>query len=229
MEIPLYLAMTAGEFSAGTPLPPNIAWMACHFSSSGEGLSNIPSRLPARSLLILDDSIPIANHRAEIVAEQLSRAVETLKPDGILLDFQRPEIARTEALVTEILSAIPCPVGVSHHYAKKLSCPIFLPPLPAHQTPEDYLSPYAGREVWLEVAPVWETVTVTESGSRYCPADPLPPGPHRDEALYCHYGARVLEDKIIFSLCRTREDIEKMLGCKNPGLTRAIGLYQELG
>lgn len=231
MEIPLYLAMTAGEFSVCASLPPNIAWMACHFSSSGEGLSNIPSRLPGHSLLILDDSIPMEDHRAERIAEQLSKAVENLKPDGVLLDFQRPGDSQTEALVKEIVSVLPCPVGVSHHYAENLNCPIFLPPAASHQTLADHLAPYAGREIWLEVAPVWETITVTETGSQYCPAEgsSFPPGPHRDDALHCHYGMQVLDDRIIFSLCRTREDLKEFLGEKNLGITRAVGLYQELG
>ncbi len=231
MEIPLYLAMTAGEFSACSSPPPYMAWMACHFSSSGDGLSNIPAYLPEHSLLILDDSIPMANHRIERILQQLLGAVENLRPDGVLLDFQRPGASQTAELAEEILSVLPCPVGVSHHYAGNLNCPIFLPPIPAHKSPADYLAPYDGRELWLETAPVWERITVTEAGSQYrhLEGHAFSPGPHRDDTLHCHYGMAVREDSIIFSLCRTREDLNKLLREENLGITRAVGLYQELG
>lgn len=232
MEIPLYLAMTPGEFSALTPPPPYIAWMGCHFSSSGEGLSNIPTWLPEHSLLILDDSIPMANHKMTQVVQQLTQAVEKLKPDGVLLDFQRPEQPSIAQLATEILAALPCPVGISHHYAGDLDCPVFLPPVPGHISPADHIAPYSGRELWLEVAPVWEQITVTEAGSQFTDLEwsAFPPGPHRDKTLYCHYEIDVLEDSIRFSLCRTREDLVHLLQeSSNRNITRAVGLYQELG
>ena len=47
MGLPLYLAMTAAELSAAEALPRKMAYMACHFSLYGTGLSNIPEQLEA--------------------------------------------------------------------------------------------------------------------------------------------------------------------------------------
>ena len=67
MAIACYLAMTAAEFSVCTSLPPHIGWLACHFSSSGPGLSNMPKALPPDSVLIVDDSTPFHDHRADVI------------------------------------------------------------------------------------------------------------------------------------------------------------------
>ena len=48
MAITPFLAMTAAEFRKKEDLPDKIAWMACHFSPYGLGLSNLPQRLPPR-------------------------------------------------------------------------------------------------------------------------------------------------------------------------------------
>ena len=58
MAIAPFLAMTAAETRNHSVLPPKIAWMACHFSPYGLGLSNLPQRLPPHALLLLDDITP---------------------------------------------------------------------------------------------------------------------------------------------------------------------------
>ena len=58
MAIAPFLAMTAAEMQNSSQLPPKIAWMACHFSPYGLGLSNLPKELPSDSLLMVDDITP---------------------------------------------------------------------------------------------------------------------------------------------------------------------------
>ena len=102
------LAMTAAEMRNISEIPPRIAWMACHFSPYGLGLSNLPKGLPPGSLLILDDCTPPGRHDPELVAEQLTQCAETLECGGILLDFQRPGQEETRALAKHLASALPC-------------------------------------------------------------------------------------------------------------------------
>jgi hypothetical protein len=91
MEIPLYLAMTAAEFSSCDPLPQHPAWMSCRFSSSGNGLCNLPPILPEGTLLIIDDQTPPAGHDAFLVRRQLEEILNSHLCAGLLLDFQRPD------------------------------------------------------------------------------------------------------------------------------------------
>ena len=52
MFLPCYLAVTAGELAAGAPFPAFPAWMACHFSPSGAGISNLPAALPEGAMAV---------------------------------------------------------------------------------------------------------------------------------------------------------------------------------
>ena len=78
MAITPFLAMTAAEIEHSTPLPPNVAWMACHFSPYGAGLSNLPKNLPAGSLLIEMGAAGNSHPEALRAAEQLAYAIVTL-------------------------------------------------------------------------------------------------------------------------------------------------------
>ena len=231
MAIPRYLAMTAAEIAANSPLPPKIAWMACHFSPYTTGLSNRPGALPPDSLLILNDVTPIHGHSLEAVAGQLAQCVEAFSCRGILLDFQRPGSAETAALAAYLVQALPCPVAVSEPYAGELSCPVFLPPPPHHVPLAEYLAPWQGRALWLEQALDAETITLTESGA--CIA-PLPPGErfadgHADDALHCHYQIQLTDSQAVFTLFRTPGDLEALLSeAEFLGVTQAVGLFQEL-
>ena len=88
MALPLYLALTAAEFQNCSSLPEHAAWMACHYSPYGLGLSNIPKDLPQGSMLILNDRTPPCRHDPELIARQLGEIAERFQCGGVLLDFQ---------------------------------------------------------------------------------------------------------------------------------------------
>ena len=146
----LYLAMTAGEFHSCRDLPSKIAWMACHFSPYGTGLTNLPRKLPPDSLLILNDRTPIRGHDPERILQILSELMNTHKCAGLLLDLQQEGIPEMEVLVHQ-LSALPCPVAVSAPCAPDHTT-IFLPPVPLLIPVGDYLAPWQGRDIWLDAA-----------------------------------------------------------------------------
>lgn len=231
MAIQPFLAMTAAEVFEKSVLPSKIAWMACHFSPYGTGLSNLPRALPPGSLLMVDDITPIHGHDPQAILEQLSACAERRSCSGILLDFQRPDVEETAALVEVLTHALPCPVAVSHWYADAGSFPVFLPPVPPSEPPESYFAPWQGREIWLELALDAMEITVTEEGSAFTPL-PSSSGSEMefyDEALFCHYHCTVREDAVRFTLRRTGIDLEGLLAeAEQFGVTKAIGLYQEL-
>ena len=99
MAFPCYLAMTAAEILRCEKIPPNPAYLSCHFSPYGKGLSAVPPSLPPDTLLILTDRTPVCGHDAELVAQQLCDAAARLKCCGILLDLQRPDVPEAPAIV----------------------------------------------------------------------------------------------------------------------------------
>ena len=229
MAIKGYLAMTAAEFRIFPPKDQKIAWMACHFSPYGTALSNLPTHLPAGSLLILNDRTPICGHDPELITCQLTLLTEKLSCAGLLLDFQRPDEPKTAALAAHLIHHLPCLTAVSHLYSKDLDCPIFLPPVPPDTPIEDYLSPWAGRDIWLEAALDGCSLELTESGPQIKPlADPFTDG-HVDDTLCCHYQIDT-GSTVTFRLQRTKEDLKRLLDRAEPlGVTHTVGLYQELG
>ena len=231
MAIRPFLAMTAAEIQNSSALPPRTAWMACHFSPYGTGLSNLPASLPPDSLLILNDRTPIHGHDPERIAAQLAECIGSLGCHGLLLDFQRPGCRETEELVRHLLATLPCPVGVTEHYAAGIDCPVFLSPVPPSTPLADHLAPWQHREVWLELALDGEAITLTEQGAR---TEPLPfpgiqgPG-FSEDRLHCHYRIQLTEDAATFTLWRTREDLNALLEeAEQLGITACAGLYQEL-
>ena len=229
MAIRLFLAMTAAEIMSGAPFPERIAWMACHFSPYTTGLSNIPDSLPTGSLLILNDRTPIGGHDPGAVEWQLRDCLELCKCDSILLDFQRPGVDETAVLAAHLAGTLPCPLAVSEHYAAGLDCPVFLSAPPHHIPLREYLSPWMNREIWLETALDTETITLTEDGAKIAVSMTSSPTPHREEILHCHYRTDVFTDRAVFTLRRTREDLEAMLAeAETLGVTTAVGLFQEL-
>ncbi len=229
MAINGYLAMTAAEFREYPPNGPKMAWMACHFSPYGTGLSNCPAALPEGAMLILNDRTPICGHDPERILGQISDLVEKFKCSGVLLDFQRPGVPETTELAKHLLAQLPCPTAVSDVYAQTNGSPVFLPPVPADMAVEDYLAPWREREVWLEAALEGCVMELTENGVMKKPLEDIPTEGHRDETLCCHYRITV-GDTVKFSLYRTEQDLTQLLqrgeAC---GVTRAVGLYQELG
>lgn len=230
MAIQPYLAMTGAEIRDSEGLPQKIAWMACHFSPYSTGLSNIPETLPKSSMLIVNDRTPVYGHDADLIALQLNQAVELLQCDSVLLDFQRQQEQETEKITAAILGTLSCPVCVTEYYARKSDCPVFLPPPPPCIPPKEYLAPWQGRELWLELALDGTQITVTSEGSKfqYFPLAQPSEKAHREPELCCHYHITAGEKQFQFHLYRTPDDISTILEvCESMGVTRAVGLYQE--
>ena len=232
MAIPIYLAMTGAEFHSCRELPDHIAWMACHFSPYGSGLSNLPPALPPDSLLILNDRIPLAEHDPELIVHQLQQTAEALSCCGVLLDFQREGSAETAQLAAHLSKTLPFPVIVSDIYAAELDCPVFLSPCPHHIPLSQYIAPWQGREIWLDIASNAETILLTKERATITPLPlgEIPEGGHADSLLHCHYSIEQREESVQFTLWRTQEDLELLIkNAKNPGVEALVGLYAELG
>ena len=230
MKIPMFLAMSAAEFSFCRQLPAHMAWLACHFSHSGSGISNTPTALPANSLLILDDSAPFQMHHPQQILEQLTFVSSKLQVRGVVLDFQRPVTAEVQELALLLQKKLPCPVAAPPPYSDGKS-PIFLPPVPLQQIPQIYLTPYRSREIWLEVALDRVQLHISKDGCRkeldtFGTFEELS---HQSQQLYCHYQATCYPNEVIFRLQRTRKDLEELseeVSCL--GVSQMIGLWQEL-
>lgn len=232
MGIPLYLAMTAAEMLTSPNIPMHCGWMACQFSPYSEGISNIPTKLPPNSMVILNDRFPCQGHSPGLVADQLLHVVKTFSCAYALLDFQRPVTPETLAIAQSVTAALPCPVGVSAPYSRELDCSVFLPPCPLHQPLDAYLKPWKGRELWLEAGLFEQIHTVTKSGSAFshqippCP----PPAGFFDESLCCQYCTEIQENQIRFTLWDTPQTLlQKLEKADHLGVCLAVGLYQELG
>lgn len=232
MAIRSFLAMTAAEFAAAGVLPAHIAWMACHFSAYGTGLTNLPASLPPDSLLILNDRIPICGHDPERICQQLLKAVQTMSCCGLLLDFQRSGVEESFRLVRHLVSGLPFPVAVSDCYAKALDCPVFLAPCPHHVPLSQYILPWQGRELWLDLASNGETIQLTKERSRITPIPlgEIPQCGHSDSLLHCHYSIEAGADSALFTLWRTAEDMASLSDeAEKAGISTLVGLYSESG
>jgi hypothetical protein len=232
MALPFYLAMTAGELQEKESLPRHLAYMACHFSPYGTGLTNFPKELPADSILIVNDRTPLRGHDPELIVRQLTDMAESRNLRGILLDLQRPGYKEAAELAAYLVKRLPCPVIVSEAYAADLSCPIFLSPCPPDVALAEYIQPWHNREIWLETAMDGLELTLTESGVARTSL-PYPEAHCRefgDGTLHCHYHMELESNTARFTLRRTREDINTLLTeAENLGITAAVGLWQEFG
>lgn len=227
MAIPIIPAMTDSEMAICENLTSKIAWLGCQFASEDTGLSHLPQWLPNKTMLILTDEQPFADHKAEHIIQQLS----SLRPAEVLLDFQRPPTPETIDLARSLVQALPCPVGVPPAYATDLDCPVFLPPVPLHVPPTEYLQPWLQRQIWLEVALDATEITITPEGStvKMLPFASPAPEAHRDDTLCCHYSISCEEAALRFYLYRTQEDLFELLDTVNHSSVKyAIALFQEL-
>lgn len=232
MVLPLYLALTSAEISSAVPITFPCAYMACHFSPYTEGISNIPDSFPEGSVLILNDRLPCQGHSASLVAGQLKDTVTRFGCESVLLDFQRPPDPESEAIVARITSEISCPVAVSERFAEKLDCPVFLSPAPLHMSLKEYLQPWLSREIWLEAALCQEEIQITDKGMIHNPIFPTEQldGGFYDEDLRCCYRTQIPGNSIRFTLYDTPESLERKLAlAAELGVSRAVGLWQELG
>ena len=226
MALPRYLAQTREEFAACSSMPDPIAWMACHFSPYGTGLVNLPPALPKGSMVILNDRIPMAGHDPGIVRDQL----QALQPDCLLLDFQRPPTPESRRLTQLLIEALSCDTAVPGAYDAGFRCPLFLPLPPPDTALTDYLAPWQDRKIWLEIGLDAITYTVTEQGAASALLLDIPDHGHRDDALCSHYRIDTLEDRAVFRLWRTRQDLDELLeNAAAFGVTKAVGLWQEFG
>lgn len=225
-----YLAMTAAEFRSCKKLPEKLAWMACHFSPYGTGLTNLPSELPQKSLLILNDRTPVHGHDPERIFDQLSKAYDALQCEAILLDLQQNSL-EAQSIIEELLK-LPYPVIISEKYAGDLDCPVFLSPVPMLKTVEEYIAPWRGRQIWLEAALDRAQIRLSESGNTMTAlsAHADPSCNFAEEELCCHYSIAVTGTEAVFTLQRRKEDLNKLLNnAKKMGVSNFVGLYQELG
>ena len=203
MVLPLYLAMSAVEMR---PIP-RPAFLVLEDSQ-------IP---PAGVLPVITDAFP--PDRKTLLRLCQGR-------EAVLLDFERPPTAE----VREMIRHLPCPIAAPPGYANE--SPVFLPPAPLHVPMEEYLSPWKGREIWLEAALQRQVVTVTAKGSAV-----FPPCTNTDlddgfysEKLCCRFTQNFSEKRAVFTFFDTPETLRiKLDRAAELGVTRAVGLYQELG
>ena len=225
-----YLAMTAAEIAQVAPLPARLAWMACHFSAYGTGLSNLPQSLPPGSVLLVNDRTPMSGHDPLRIRDQLAQAVDDFSLMGIVLDLQRPDHPQAVALVEALKGAFSCKLAVSPSYSIP-GVGVFLPPPPVNCPLQNHLKPWQGYEIWLEAELSAQKFCVGPDG---CKVTPLPaqtqPLPHPCPDLFCHYHATIKDDLAEFCLHRTKQDLQALLqAAEDLGVVAALGLYQELG
>lgn len=232
MPIAHYLAMTAAEMAGNSAFPHHAAWMACHFSPSGNGLSNLPNWLPPGCLLILDDNTPIHDHDPERIASELRACMERLQCVRLLLDFQRPGIEQTRKLAEYLCGALSFPVVVSDAYATGLDRGVFVSPIPPDEAIASRLARWRGREIWLDTTMDGLEIVLTEKGAKSAPLphQAFPDYGLEDRMLHCHYQISLKENSAVFTLWRTKSDISAQLeDAEALGVTAAVGLYQEFG
>ncbi len=231
MGIKGYLAMTAAEFSKANH-ESSPAWMSCHFSLWGEGLTNLPVTLPQGSMVILDDSNPPNVHDVEIIKSQMGKLCQQLNPECILLDFQKPGNSKTAEIALALVTSLPCPVGISQQYAKGLSCPVLLDCPQPSATLRSSAAAFGGRELWLELAPERQTLALTEEGCHITEealSQLNPPHFFDQETASCYHWT-LTQGKATFYVQRDLNCLQKLLlEAEQIGISRAVGLYQQLG
>ena len=226
MAIIPYLAMTAAEIRNNSCLPTRIAWMACHFSPYSTGISNLPEALPEGSMLILNDITPIRSHDPELIASQLQSCMEENRCSGLLLDFLQKD-AELAQLADCLAASLSFPVA---GYGSRKG-PLVIPPVPCDVPLSDYITPWNGREIWLEISP---SPLLLQLNHDRCTTTPfplqdIPAEGQKEETLHCHYQIRMTDTEAGFTLWRTKEDILDLLDeAEALGIHTAVGLWQEL-
>jgi len=223
----VFLAMTCQEMERFTA--EKTAYMACHFSPFGVGLSNLPGPLPAGSILLLDDSTPPNGHSSGVVEKELKGLISRFGTAAVLLDFQGEMQEESMAMAQHLTKVLPCPVAVTQMYAKELGCHVFLSPTPVNMALKDYIAPWQQQGIFLEIAPGAVQFTVAENGSTSLSFVCTEELPLADERLHCHYNVEVFPQKAVFTLQRTKEDLKALAKeAAQLGVLGTVGLFQEL-
>lgn len=229
MDLSIYLAFTGAELKAMQAYQGKTAWIGCHLSPYSLGIAPQPSALTHCDLLILTDETPPDGHDPKRVADEVIDAASRLGSERILLDFQRQPSAESHGITEELLKSTTIPVGVSSTHANDLSCPVFLSPPPLWTPLEEELIPWAGREIWLEIAPEDGYITLTEEGSCYHLCEPNFPYPFEDKKLHISYKTDIAHNEVTVYLRRDPSHMAAWLNDAGKlGVSAAIGLYQLL-
>ena len=225
MGLSWYLAMTGAEI-AGYDATEKAAWMSCHFSHTGTGLSNLPRQLPEDTLVILDDSVPLDNHDPEKIIAQLCQIPSM---SGLLLDFQRPAHREIYALIDKLFHGLPCPVAVTECCARGTDCPVFLSS-PLNIPLEAAVCAWQGRALWLDIPFGSQRLPLTKDG---CHTESITPAgqvqlPLWDEHLQCSYQIEIQPDRVHFTLHRAAGAVAAILEQADAlGIQKAVSLRQE--
>lgn len=234
MSIPMYLAMTATDFSVFSILPTHMAWMSAHFSVMDRGLSNLPAALPTGSILILDDQHPWDGHSISAVLRTLQDFLQRNTLLGILLDFERPACPQTLKLaeaITVLCLDHGCTAAMPEVFARHEAAAVFLPSRP-HWSPKP---PSLGREIWQEVSPAPSRVRISSGKVEKEVLSTLffsrPEGRpiFTDLELLCQYYTQVRDKGIEVTLFDGPESLEQKLSLwEASGVRLAIGPYRYL-
>lgn len=229
MDLSIYPAFAGAELEAMLRYTGKTAWLGCHLSAYGNGITPLPAALKHCDLLVLTDEMPPDGHDPKEVASELWSQAKTLGCERILLDFQRPPSEESMQIIHCVLEKAFVPVGVTPKHAQQLSCPVFLPPPPLWTPLEEAISPWTGREVWLEIAPESGCVTLTKDGSSYAPSETKPDYPFTDHRLCLSYKTEVYANKASVFLHRGISNLPCWLKQADTlGIRAAVGLYQQL-
>ena len=207
MPIPVFYAMTKEEMQSAAQFPEHLALI--DFANGTED-----------SLLILTDRKSWSLSEIQSIANNHSK---------ILLDFQHPENPENHRIIAELerLGLPYCATGI---YAAQYGCAVLLPPVPPTRSLSDHISPWKGRELWLEIALDGQHITLTKDGctEQYIPHAQHRHGAHNDEKLHCRYFVHTTENAAEFTLWRSKEDIADLLKeAESLGVRLAVGLWQE--
>lgn len=229
MDLSIYPAFAGAELEAMLQYPGKTAWLGCHLSAYGSGITPLPAALKHCDMLVLTDEMPPEGHDSKAVAAELWSQANILGCERILLDFQRPPSEESLQIIQCVLEKAYVPVGVTSKYAQQLTCPVFLAPPPLWTPLEEAISPWVGREIWLEIAPESGCVTLTKEGSSYAPCGTKPDYPFTDHGLCLSYKAEIYANKASVFLHRGISNLPHWLvQAEALGIRAAVGLYQQL-
>lgn len=220
-----YLAMTAADAAFSGQDPGKPAWMACRFSPAGTALENLPEGLPEGAILMLDDS---REPKEEVVAEAVFRlrmACQQLTVRGLLLDFLRRGNPVLAQLAKHLREELNCMVAAPAEYAGDGA--VFLPSPPLHKPLSEYLAPWQGRQIVLELAQENQCWRITPEGSTLT-GETAGDTDAENRDLHVRWGIRRERDALRVSLRRGLPELEALEAeAARLGVPIGIGLYQD--